>query len=45
MVLIEGGKPSSDPTVVTVNCPDKAGLRSGVRSASMLAVELRMNEL
>ena len=26
VVLIERGKTSSDPTVVTVNCPDKAGL-------------------
>ncbi|XP_024968332.1 ACT domain-containing protein ACR9-like [Cynara cardunculus var. scolymus] len=26
VVLIEGGKTSTDPTVVTVNCPDKAGL-------------------
>ncbi|KAI3721277.1 hypothetical protein L2E82_32283 [Cichorium intybus] len=26
VVLIEGGRTSSDPTVVTVNCPDKAGL-------------------
>lgn len=26
VVLIEGGKTSGDPTVVTVNCPDKAGL-------------------
>ncbi|KAI3809031.1 hypothetical protein L1987_24998 [Smallanthus sonchifolius] len=26
VVLIEGGKNSGDPAVVTVNCPDKAGL-------------------
>ncbi|KAK9062977.1 hypothetical protein SSX86_016847 [Deinandra increscens subsp. villosa] len=26
VVLIEEGKTTSDPTVVTVNCPDKAGL-------------------
>lgn len=26
VVLIEEGKSCGDPTVVTVNCPDKAGL-------------------